>query len=80
MRAWPALLLGFVLGLGPAGPAAADEAGRMAARAVIAKQEQALGRDVLLLLDLVDDESLQRLAVTGLLDLAVAEFLRCRRR
>ena len=41
MRAWPALLL--VLGL--AGPAAADEAGRAAARAVIAKQEQALGRD-----------------------------------
>ena len=41
MRAWPALLL--VLGL--AGPAAADEAGRAAARAVIAKQVEALGRD-----------------------------------
>src|ERR1700761_3497189 len=42
MRAWPALLL---LALGLAGPAAADEADRAAARAVIAKQEQALGRD-----------------------------------
>ncbi|MCJ2135240.1 DUF4864 domain-containing protein [Methylobacterium sp. J-026] len=41
MRAWPALLL--VLGL--AGPAAADEGGRAAARAVIAAQEQAFGRD-----------------------------------
>ncbi|MGU3657934.1 MULTISPECIES: DUF4864 domain-containing protein [unclassified Methylobacterium] len=41
MRVWPVLLL--VLGLG--GPAVADEAARAAARAVIAKQEQALGRD-----------------------------------
>ena len=41
MRVWPVLLL--VLGL--AGPAVADEAARVAARAVIAKQEQALGRD-----------------------------------
>ncbi|MCJ2048890.1 DUF4864 domain-containing protein [Methylobacterium sp. J-070] len=42
MRAWPALLL---LALGLAGPAAADDGDRAAARAVIAKQEQALGRD-----------------------------------
>ena len=41
MRAWPALLL--VLGI--AGPAAADEGARAAARAVIAAQEQAFGRD-----------------------------------
>ena len=41
MRVWPVLLL--VLSL--AGPAVADEAARAAARAVIAKQEQALGRD-----------------------------------
>lgn len=42
MRAWSALLLVLVL----AGPAvAADESERAAARAVIAKQEQALGRD-----------------------------------
>jgi|SRR4051812_16844609 hypothetical protein len=40
MRAWPALLL-LVL----AGPAAADDGARAAARAVIARQEQALGRD-----------------------------------
>ena len=43
MRAWPALLL--LLALGLAGPAAADDGDRAAARAVIAKQEQALGRD-----------------------------------
>lgn len=40
MRAWPALLL-LVL----AGPAAADDSARAAARAVIARQEQALSRD-----------------------------------
>jgi hypothetical protein len=40
MRAWPALLL-LVL----AGPAAADDGARAAARAVIARQEQALSRD-----------------------------------
>ncbi|MCJ2071375.1 DUF4864 domain-containing protein [Methylobacterium sp. J-030] len=44
MRAWSAPLL-LVLPLVLAGPAAADEAGRAAARAVIARQEQALGRD-----------------------------------
>lgn len=37
--------------------------------------QKTLGGGVLLLLDLVDDERLQRLAVAGLLDLAVAEFL-----
>lgn len=42
MRAWPALLL--VLGLTGAA-ASADDAARAAARAVIAAQEQALGRD-----------------------------------
>ena len=42
MRVWPVLLLVLVLA-GPA--AAADESERAAARAVIAKQEQALGRD-----------------------------------
>lgn len=37
--------------------------------------QETLGGSVLLLLDLVDDELLQRLALAGLLDLAVAEFL-----
>ena len=41
MRAWLALLL--ILGL--AGPALADDGARAAARAVIAKQVEALGRD-----------------------------------
>ncbi|MDP4005819.1 DUF4864 domain-containing protein [Methylobacterium sp. NEAU K] len=41
MRAWLALL--FVLGL--AGPAAADDGAGAAARAVIAKQVEAFGRD-----------------------------------
>lgn len=38
--------------------------------------QETLGGDVLLLLDLVDNESLQCLALAGLLDLAVADFLR----